>query len=229
MKIHQLNYQHKNGTQLFQGLDYQVQDQAVNFLIGKNGVGKSTLLDIFMGLRKADCDKDYDLGNDYVYISQFLPMLGKIPCKEVAQLILGVIHKRIQISLEDLKAIFPAPVYDFYAEKWDQYYFQLSGGEQKLFQIFLFLTSNKRLYVLDEPTASLDRRNVGLLFELIKGLHGKTFLIVTHDFRDLKIFDEYYLTILEPNQGTFMDRHRFEESLGELTRQIDFLDYFVKA
>lgn len=199
MKLEVSHYQYKNSKQpLFESLEYQVEEKRINFLIGENGAGKTTLIDLFLGFIKCESSKkDYELNRDFIYISQTLPMLGSIKCKEVAQLVLGVAYHNKNLNLEDIKEITTNFSYEIIARYWDSYYHELSGGERKLYQVVLFLQTDKNLIVLDEPSAFIDRYNVSELFNLLEEMKEKTIIIITHDYRDLKLMPDYYVSVLE--------------------------------
>lgn len=59
----------------------------------------------------------------------------------------------------------------------------LSGGEKKRLSIADVLAMHPELILFDEPTASLDITNVGMLESVLDDLHGqgKTLLVSTHD------------------------------------------------
>ncbi|GAA0368025.1 ATP-binding cassette domain-containing protein [Alkalibacterium iburiense] len=205
-------------------MEYSVADNKVNFLIGKNGSGKTTLLDIFLGLiHTKQATRSYDIGNDYIYINQMIPLLGSLECREIVQLVLGLKYEKSSLTIHDLEADVDEFTIKIIKEFWDIKYNHLSGGQKKLFQQVLFIQFDKSVYLLDEPTNFLDRENVHELFRVINAKKNKTFIIVTHDYRDLEIVDDYYVTIIDKGsiKGRF-DKEEFETP--ETSSQ--FLKYF---
>ena len=66
----------------------------------------------------------------------------------------------------------------------------LSGGEQQRVAIARALAQEPELFLLDEPTASLDWKAQGEIMELVKQIHDSrhlTTLFVTHDLRCLPV------------------------------------------
>jgi len=59
---------------------------------------------------------------------------------------------------------------------------ELSGGEKQLVAIAAAIASGARVLALDEPTAELDQKSAGTLFELLQRLHtgGVTIAVVEH-------------------------------------------------
>ena len=76
----------------------------------------------------------------------------------------------------------------------DKYPAQLSGGEQKRADILLCLYAQADLYVLDEPTASLNSEFTEILLRLLKKKKddGKYLLVFTHDDLLMKQADIHY-------------------------------------
>lgn len=81
MKLNVKYFSRKKSPFVMDDMEYIVADNKINFLIGKNGSGKTTLLDIFLGLvHPEQVTKSYDIGEDYIYINQMIPMLGSLEC-----------------------------------------------------------------------------------------------------------------------------------------------------
>jgi putative ABC transport system ATP-binding protein len=62
---------------------------------------------------------------------------------------------------------------------------QLSGGEQQRVGIARAIVTDPTLLLCDEPTGDLDRKSgdgVLNLLEHLRAEHGKTIIMVTHDF-----------------------------------------------
>lgn len=68
----------------------------------------------------------------------------------------------------------------------------LSIGERKRFLIALALFSDKDILILDEPTASLDMKNIVLLKQVLEKLNDKIIILSTHTTEILEICDTIY-------------------------------------
>lgn len=67
----------------------------------------------------------------------------------------------------------------------------LSGGEKKRIALARCLVYETDLYILDEPSASLDKKMFAKIFkDVLDYLDGKTIIIIEHENIDEKIFDQ---------------------------------------
>lgn len=85
------------------------------------------------------------------------------------------------------------------------YPFELSGGMLQRLMLALLLITNPDVFILDEPTSSLDKYNRNHLIQIFKNLQAqhKTLLVTTHDF-DLARQLSGYMIVL--NQGKIVDQ-----------------------
>lgn len=211
MQIRALSYTFPHQkTPFFQDVNFDLRPHAVNFLIGKNGGGKTTLADILMGLRPAQGTLTPKLSA--IYLNQQLPLLSGARVEDVADLVLGIEYGRAHLSLTALKTRVDAPTLAFLTPLWTQHYGDLSGGQRKLVQLLLFLQVDRELIILDEPTAFLDREHAALLFTVMQTHPERTYLMITHDVRDLAAFADYQVLWLADRQiKASLTRQQFEQ------------------
>jgi putative ABC transport system ATP-binding protein len=80
-------------------------------------------------------------------------------------------------------------------ERANSYPSTLSGGQQQRIAICRALANKPAAILADEPTASLDSilaKQVMKLFRDVAHKHGTAIIIVTHDHRELNVFDTLY-------------------------------------
>lgn len=199
MQIRQLKYTFPKAQQpFFDGLNFDLVAHQLNFLIGQNGAGKTTLADILLGLRPAQ--GEITPQGSSIYLNQKLPMLAATRVCDVAQLVLGVATGQLRLSLTDLAERADAPTVAFLTPLWHRHYGNLSGGERKLVQLLLFLQVDRDLVVLDEPTAFVDRQHVATLFTVMREHPQRTYLLITHDVRDVTAFEQCQVLWLADRQ-----------------------------
>jgi len=215
MDIEQLTYTFPKAPQpFFKDLSFQLPEHQVNFLIGQNGAGKTTLVDILLGLRPFKGHITPTLTN--IYLNQQLPMLTSIRVCDVAVLVLGIETGRRRLTLADLASLVDGPTLAFLTPIWERHYRELSGGQRKLVQLLLFLQVDRELVVLDEPTAMIDREHAATLFTVMRAHPDRTYLMITHDVRDLAAFPAYQVLWLADHQiKASVDRATFEAALPQ--------------
>lgn len=212
MEIQHLTYTFPHQTTpFFQDLSFNLVSQQVNFLIGANGSGKTTLADLLTGLRQPD-HGTLTVPDHALYLNQHLPMLMGVRISDVARLVLGIEYGRPQLTLTDLQPLVDAATFNFLAPIWQQHYGELSGGQRKLVQLLLFLQVDRDFMVLDEPTAEVDREHAQYLFKVMQAHPQRTYLVITHDRRDLAAFNDYQVLWLADHQiKAAMTKQVFEQ------------------
>lgn len=153
-------------------------------------------------------------------------MLGSITVGEIANLVLGIEYGKYEIELGYLKDKIEEYSFSFLQKRWNKHYQELSGGERKLVQLVLFLQIKRDLVVLDEPTAFLDRENVNNVFHVINANKDRTYLIITHDVRDLLLVNDYHLLSMDNHK---IDHEFNKKTFENVNRDNSFLHYFAEV
>ncbi len=148
-------------------------------VVGKNGIGKSTFLDMITGKTKPD--KGYimpGLTTKFGYFRQ--DSVGLNPAnrmieevKEIAEFI--TLSDGSQVSASKFLDIFLFP-----PEKQYNYISKLSGGEKKRLQLLKLLVTNPNFLILDEPTNDFDIDTLNVLEDFLEKFSG-CLLLVSHD------------------------------------------------
>ncbi len=148
-------------------------------IIGKNGVGKTTLLNMIMGLEKPDAGK-IQTGETIVfgYYSQDGLMLNED--KRVIEVVKDIAEF---IPLADGSKLTAAQLlqkFQFNPDVQYNYVSKLSGGEKRRLYLMTILIKNPNFLILDEPTNDLDILTLSVLEDFLTNFQGCV-LIVTHD------------------------------------------------
>ena len=161
-------------------------------IVGPNGVGKSTLLNMIMGLEKADKGK-ITAGETLVfgYFSQ-----QGIPVAEDKRVIDVVKDVAEYLPLADgtnLSASQFLLRFGFANETQYNAVSRLSGGERRRLFLMMVLIKNPNFLILDEPTNDLDILTLATLEAFLMDYSGCV-LVVTHDryFMD-KLVDHVFV------------------------------------
>ena len=182
--------------EILKGFDYTFNKGERLGIIGKNGVGKSTFLNIIQELEKPDSGK-VNIGDTIVFgnfSQQGLVFKDNIRVieyvKDVAENF--PLAKGGSISASQFLELFL-----FTPEKQYTYVQSLSGGEKKRLQLLTILFKNPNFLILDEPTNDLDLPTLAVLENFLQDFPGCV-VIVSHDryFMD-KLVD--HLLIFEGN------------------------------
>lgn len=148
-------------------------------IIGKNGVGKSTFLNILQGIEQVDSGK-VQTGETVVfgYYSQAGSKVSED--KRVIEVVRDIadfipLANGTQLSASQLLTRFNFP-----PDMQYNYVSKLSGGEKRRLYLLTVLQKNPNFLILDEPTNDLDIVTLQVLEEFLADFRGCV-LIVSHD------------------------------------------------
>lgn len=155
-------------------------------IIGPNGGGKSTLAKLLVGLLKPSSGrifKDSLLRIGYVPQNTFLNRHFPITTLDVVMMgflksgiLGGFLPKDAKEIAMELLAKFS--MQDFAYKKIGE----LSGGQRQRVLIARALCGNPNLLVLDEPTASIDKKSQKEIYKLLQEINKeKTIIMISHD------------------------------------------------
>lgn len=164
---------------ILKGFDYTFTKAERIGIVGKNGVGKSTFLNILQGIEQADSGK-INIGDTVVFgnYSQ-----DGLQWKEDLRVIEYVKQFAETFPLAGggaLTATKFLELFLFPPEKQYTYLSSLSGGEKRRLQLLSILFRNPNFLILDEPTNDLDLPTLAVLENFLADYQGCV-LIVSHD------------------------------------------------
>ncbi len=164
---------------ILKGFDYTFKKGERIGIIGKNGAGKSTFLQLLQGNDVADSGK-INIG-DTVIFGNFSQQGLEI--KEDMRLIEYVKNIAEHFPLAgggSLSASLFLTLFLFPPEQQFTYISKLSGGEKKRLQLLCVLFRNPNFLILDEPTNDLDLPTLAVLENFLSEYQG-CLLVVSHD------------------------------------------------
>lgn len=191
------------GNHVLRDVSFEIERKNKLVVIGRNGVGKTTLLKIITGKLAAESGS-VELGHNVEigYYSQEYEDLEYN--KSVIENMYA--DKRI-FAMEDSQVRKILGGFLFSGDKVHQRVSSLSGGEKTRLAMAKILAVGSNLLLLDEPTTYLDPASQKILLEALGGYNG-TLVIVSHepDFvRDLK--PDYALLMPEEKITHFDESH----------------------
>ena len=178
---------------ILRGVQLDLEEGNITFVLGRSGAGKSTLLHLLGGLDQPTKGRVEFKGQDLSildeeslaeyrnkrvgFVFQFYHLLPELTVKEnviLPSLIAG--KRRAGRADELLKRV-------GLWERRDHLPSELSGGERQRAAIARALVNEPELVFCDEPTGNLDEETAESIHQLIFELNreGQTFCIVTHE------------------------------------------------
>jgi len=208
----------KHKTVLFDNFTYNFSNNKIYFIMGKSGVGKTTLVSFFNGLKKSD--KGIIIINDsikiienqkriknYKEIRKEVGFLFQYPswqiCKDtcIKDVAFGPTNfgikkpDAIKIASKCLNQI------GIKEELFNNSIYALSNGQLKRTAIAGVMAIDPSIYIMDEPTAGLDAKGKKELINIINSIKkdNKVVIIVSHDVEfAFEIADE--IIVLDNNK-----------------------------
>ncbi|BAZ53266.1 ABC transporter ATP-binding protein [Nostoc sp. NIES-4103] len=177
-------------------------------LIGKSGAGKTTLVDVLLGLLNINSgDITVDDVSIYNNIRYWQNMIGYIP--QSIFLLDDTIERNIAFGVPDAlidsqrlqKAIQAAQLEELVLQLPDgvkttvgERGVRLSGGQRQRIGIARALYHEREILVLDEATSALDNETESMVTQAIRSLSGtKTIIIIAHRLSTIEHCDCIYL------------------------------------
>ena len=202
-------------VEALRGIDFAIPSGGRVGLIGPNASGKSTLIRIILGLLRCEgellMDGETRRGAEQSCQIAYVPQIAPKFSASVGEVIRAITRVRamdpervVNCGKEvgiDLRAV------------EHQAFRNLSGGAKQKTLISLALASRASLYVLDEPTASLDTQSRGHLFQLLsERTEDATLILCSHRLEEIRtlvdqvmVLDEGRLAYLGPTEA-YLDR-----------------------
>ena len=170
------SYDHKV---ILKGFDYTFKKGDRIGIVGKNGTGKTTFLNILQGIEKPDSGK-VNIGDTVIfgnYSQQGLQIKEDVRVIEYVKSIAEnfPLAKGGSLSAAQFLELFLFP-----PDKQYTYLSMLSGGEKKRLQLLTILFRNPNFLILDEPTNDLDLPTLAVLENFLSEFQG-CLLLVSHD------------------------------------------------
>ncbi|MEA3640396.1 MAG: ABC transporter ATP-binding protein [Lamprobacter sp.] len=207
-------------------------------LVGPNAGGKSTLLKLILGLLHPQQGRIRVLGRTpkqarrhIGYVPQYPAFLREFPIRVLDVVLMGRLglggnrlqhlgtwrrhdRERAQQTLVDVEA----------GDLAQQPIGALSGGQLQRVLLARALVSEPEVLILDEPTANIDQRMEGEIFELLAKLNQRlTIVVVSHDIGFISSYVSRVACLnrtLLCHQTEAIDPHLINDLYGERVRMI---------
>jgi ABC transport system ATP-binding/permease protein len=164
---------------ILKGFDYTFNKGERAGIVGKNGAGKSTFINILQQIEKADSGK-INVGDTVVFGNYSQQGLVVKEDMRVIEFVKDIAENFPLASGGSLSAAQFLQLFLFDPDKQYTYISKLSGGEKRRLHLLSILFSNPNFLVLDEPTNDLDLPTLGVLENFLSDFPG-CLLVVSHD------------------------------------------------
>ena len=209
LRLDDVSFEYKDGLPVLRAVDGTIDPGEVVGLIGPSGSGKSTLVQLLLGLREPTAGSVLADGRDIRSLSKtewarkvtFVPQQAHLVAGTVADNIRFYRDGITQDQIEHAARL--ANLHDD-VQQWPERYDRqvgeqgshLSGGQQQRLIIARALVEEPDVFILDEPTSSLDVRSEQLIRTTLDSLrHRMTIVIIAHRLSTLDICDRIMVLV----------------------------------
>lgn len=172
LQVKNLSFCYPDQPYLYNDLSFQIKRKERFLVVGKNGVGKSTLLKLLMGILTPDAGEvRFHPKTDVAYYAQELEQLD----------LQKTVFENVQTegyAVKELRSVFSN--FLFYEDDINKKAEVLSPGEKARIALCRILLQKANFLLLDEPTNHLDPETqsiIGKNFDLFEG----TIMVVSHN------------------------------------------------
>lgn len=208
---------------ILDGFTYKFAHKEKVGIVGNNGTGKSTFLNILTQAIEPDSGT-IEIGETLVF--GYFHQQGIVfdENKKVIEIISDISEN---ISLGSGKSMNAAAFLRHFLFPNEMHYSEvakLSGGEKKRLYLMTILMKNPNFLILDEPTNDLDIFTLNVLEEYLQSFEG-CLLIVTHDryFMD-KLVDHIFVFegngVIKDFPGNYSDLHDARERIAKESKPV---------
>ncbi len=164
---------------ILKGFDYTFKKGDRIGIVGKNGAGKSTFLNILQQLEPADSGK-INIGDTVVFGNYAQQGLEVKEDKRVIEFVKDIAENFPLADGSSLSASQFLQLFLFSPDQQYTYISKLSGGEKRRLHLLSILFRNPNFLILDEPTNDLDLQTLAVLENFLSDYQG-CIIIVSHD------------------------------------------------
>lgn len=210
-------------------LSFNVKKGEVFGFLGANGAGKTTTIRALLALYEPTRGKLFINGSRYnpsmSHLVGYLPEERGLYRNEPiinTMVYFGVLHglskaEATSKSLDYLKQV-------GLADKANERFVRLSGGQQQKIQLGVTILHNPELMILDEPTEALDPVNRSLLMDIIseRRSNGATVMLVTHRMEEVEQLCDRILLLKDGKSALYGPINEVKDSFGSNIIALNF-------
>lgn len=190
IEVENLSFSYPNGNRVLTDVSFSVAEGESVGLIGANGVGKSTLLKLFVGLIDGYQGKIYVDGFavEKENLASVRKSAGYVFQDSDSQLFLATVYEDVAFgprnygySEEEVERQVTEALRKVHLEELkDRQIYRMSGGQKKLASLATILSMEPQIMLLDEPSIALDPGNRRNLIYILNDIRVAK-VIASHD------------------------------------------------
>ena len=210
-----------HGVKALENVDFQLKDNSIHALLGENGAGKSTLVKILCGVYQPDSgtinlnNQQQTISNPAISLSLGISaihqesvmfdeltvteniFIGNHLTKSNGLIDWGLMESKTKKLLQDLEANIEP----------NEKIKDLSIAQRHIVQISRSLIHDAEIVIMDEPTASLSKKEINELYTIIRNLkkQNKSIIFISHKLDEvMEVCDDF--TVLRDGELIKFDK-----------------------
>jgi len=235
LRVKDLTFTYPDAAQpSLKDISFDMQQGEILGIIGGTGSGKSTLVQVLLGLYKPDKGTVglYQAGHGSRDLAQWRSWIAYVPQK--VELFKGTIRSNLTLGMEEpvsdeelWKALEIAQAKDFVSEKEGQLYAEVqaggrnfSGGQKQRLSIARAVLRRAPFLILDDATSALDTITESNLLKAVQeNLPNTSLILISQRTSTLKIADQ--ILLLEKGQQLALGNHEELMRTSQVYREIN--------
>jgi len=224
IEISEIKFTHLNSEFEIRSKVFDLYRDGIYYLVGKNGSGKSTFLDVLTGLYKLEygsikfndvhinlISEEWKRNNIAIVMQEPLILSGTIFDNIIFDTKVGRSTIRERATVSGL-----LPFYEVLEDRFDEVLENensLSGGEKQMIQALRLIVNDPSLILIDEGDSNLDSRFKKVFRDaLLKMCYDKLIIVITHDLTQINPNDSIILINngeVSPTNSTYEELKKY--------------------
>ena len=203
--LEDISFNYPDGRPVFKNTNLTFEKGSINYLVGRNGIGKTTVLKILTGVYEISEGKVI-IPFDGISKENVRRMVSVMPQDTVlfSDSVIDNILVDNNFSTERFNALRKLLNLDIEINKFEEGYNTvlqengdpLSGGQKKRLSFLRCVLHEAPIYFFDEPTSNVDKENSAIMMNFIAELAKEHYVIViTHDYGVIKKYSGRVLVV----------------------------------